>query len=267
MRDSGSAAPRPACAASPRLSTVVAALRAERRAVQAVDRGRRRWRLSAAPRRAPRLLRSPPSRADLHEHPRARPRPSSSTTRTRRYADLDLERSVRVLAAERTGYSVDAHGPCVVLRAASARWLALWMAFDDVVLVADLKIARRALRPGRARGQGRRRRRDRDRRSLQARRRRARRPAAAAPRRRAGSLGAPARRTRPRAGPGAAQDPQRDGVRLPLLLRGLAATRALRRHGSRFAAEQAALERWLVGVEAGARRHAALGARSPSAAG
>jgi len=45
-----------------------------------------------------------------------------------------------------------------------------------------------------------------------------------------------------------------------LLLRGLAATRALRRHGSRFAAEQSMIERWLAGVEAAARRHAVLGA-------
>jgi indolepyruvate ferredoxin oxidoreductase beta subunit len=45
-----------------------------------------------------------------------------------------------------------------------------------------------------------------------------------------------------------------------LLLRAIAATRRLRRHGSRYAAEQAAIERWLAGVESAARRHAALAA-------
>ena len=44
-----------------------------------------------------------------------------------------------------------------------------------------------------------------------------------------------------------------------LLLRALAAMKRLRRHGSRFAVEQAAIERWLAGVEAASRRHASLG--------
>jgi indolepyruvate ferredoxin oxidoreductase beta subunit len=43
------------------------------------------------------------------------------------------------------------------------------------------------------------------------------------------------------------------------LLRVLAAMKRLRRRGSRFAEEQAMIERWLATIEAGARRDAALG--------
>jgi indolepyruvate ferredoxin oxidoreductase beta subunit len=62
----------------------------------------------------------------------------------------------------------------------------------------------------------------------------------------------------------------RDAFALPLkiradtafgltLLRLLAAMKGLRRRGSRFAQEQAMIERWLAAVEAGARRHPSLG--------
>jgi indolepyruvate ferredoxin oxidoreductase beta subunit len=44
-----------------------------------------------------------------------------------------------------------------------------------------------------------------------------------------------------------------------LALRGLAACKRLRRHGSRFVAEQMMIERWLAAVERGAREDLALG--------
>ncbi len=53
------------------------------------------------------------------------------------YADLYLERLAQVQAAERRGDPYHAHGGVLVREA--ARFLALWMAFDDVIRVADLK--------------------------------------------------------------------------------------------------------------------------------
>jgi indolepyruvate ferredoxin oxidoreductase, beta subunit len=175
----------------------------------------------------------------------------------RRYAELYLERLGRVRAAEQAGDPDDANGHAATR--AAARWLALWMAFDDVVRVADLKtratrfarVAREVkvepgdvlqvvdhFKPGVAELAG------------------------LLPRRFAAAL---VRWDRRRVARG------REAFALPLkirtdtvfgflLLRGLAATRALRRHGSRFAAEQAAIERWLDGIVAAARGHAGLGA-------
>jgi indolepyruvate ferredoxin oxidoreductase, beta subunit len=175
----------------------------------------------------------------------------------RRYADLYLERLGRVRAAEKAGDPAVANGHATTL--AAARWLALWMAFDDVVRVADLKT--RASRFARVE------------REVKAERGDVLaivdhfKPGVAElagllPERLASAL---VRWDRKRVARG------REPLALPLkirtdtvfgflLLRGLAATRALRRHGSRFAAEQAAIERWLAGIEAAARRHAALGA-------
>ncbi len=53
------------------------------------------------------------------------------------YGKLYLERLGRVLAAEQAGDPAGAHG--YVATREAARYLALWMAFDDVVRVADLK--------------------------------------------------------------------------------------------------------------------------------
>jgi indolepyruvate ferredoxin oxidoreductase beta subunit len=53
------------------------------------------------------------------------------------YADLYLERLRRIDAAERTADPREAH-ECTLTRE-TARFLALWMAFDDIVRVADLK--------------------------------------------------------------------------------------------------------------------------------
>ena len=53
------------------------------------------------------------------------------------YADLYLQRLQAVLTAENTGDPVQTHAHAASREA--ARWLALWMAFDDIVRVADLK--------------------------------------------------------------------------------------------------------------------------------
>ena len=53
------------------------------------------------------------------------------------YAELYVERLQRVLAAERAADPRGAHGGATTRE--TARCLALWMAFDDIVRVADLK--------------------------------------------------------------------------------------------------------------------------------
>lgn len=55
----------------------------------------------------------------------------------RDYAALYLRRLHAVLAAEREADPHGAHGHAIARE--TARWLALWMAFDDIVRVADLK--------------------------------------------------------------------------------------------------------------------------------
>ncbi len=55
----------------------------------------------------------------------------------RSYADLYLRRLQSVLDAERAADPGGAHGFSITRE--MARWLALWMAFDDIVRVADLK--------------------------------------------------------------------------------------------------------------------------------
>ena len=65
------------------------------------------------------------------------------------YAALYLERLRAVLQAERAADPQAAHGFAITRE--MARWLALWMAFDDIVRVADLKS--RASRWQRVRGE------------------------------------------------------------------------------------------------------------------
>ena len=173
-----------------------------------------------------------------------------------RYAQLYLERLRRVLAAERAGDATGANE--FATTRGTARHLALWMAFDDIVRVAELKC--RASRFARVRGEvhagdaellhvfdhfkpG------------------VAEFAALLPNGLAAALTRWERRRVAR-GRAALALP----IKLPshtviglLALRGLAACKRLRRHGSRFEAEQSMIERWLAAVEHGAREDAALG--------
>ncbi len=172
-----------------------------------------------------------------------------------RYAALYAARLERVLAAERAGAPGATTHPTT---RATARWLALWMAFDDIVRVADLKT--RASRFARVRDEvkaGR----DDVLRVVDHFKPGVAELASLLPRRLADAL---VRHDRARQAKG------RDPLGLPLkirtdtvfgflLLRGLAAMKRVRRQGSRFAAEQTAIDHWLAGVEQGARRHARLG--------
>ena len=172
------------------------------------------------------------------------------------YARLYLHRLERIVAAERAAASTTNNA--FAASAATARWLALWMAFDDIVRVADLKT--RASRLARVRrevkaGDG-------DvLRIVDHFKPGAAEIASLLPARWAAAL---VRHDRRRVARG--HDPiafplkiRTDSVFGYALLRLLAAARRWRRHGSRYAAEQAAIERWLAGVEAGLQRHASLG--------
>ena len=168
----------------------------------------------------------------------------------RAYADLYLARLVQVLAAER---KADPAGEKEFeLTRETARYLALWMAFDDIVRVADLKC--RASRFARVRQE----------------------VAAGAgdivrivdyfkpglpefsallPRTLAQRLARWDRR-RQRRGKrplAMAVTLHTDGIAGFLALRALASLRWLRRHGERYAQEQAAIERWLAAVDLAAR--------------
>ncbi|MCG2591921.1 indolepyruvate oxidoreductase subunit beta family protein [Ramlibacter sp. XY19] len=67
----------------------------------------------------------------------------------RDYAELYVQRLQQVLAAEREADPAEARGHATTRE--MARWLALWMAFDDIVRVADLKS--RASRWSRVKGE------------------------------------------------------------------------------------------------------------------
>ena len=172
------------------------------------------------------------------------------------YAELYVQRLQRVLQAERAADPAGAHGFATTCE--MARWLALWMAFDDIVRVADLKS--RASRWQRVKTEV-----------------------------KAGEddllrvydhfkPGAPefaallpaglARRVtawdakRQASGRGAWAMPLKVGshsVFGALALRTLAGLKWLRVRGSRYATEQAMIEQWLTGVVQGAQRHWALG--------
>ena len=173
-----------------------------------------------------------------------------------RYADLYRERLLRVLAAERAG-DPDAVAGFATTRE-TARHLALWMAFDDIVRVAELKC--RASRFARVRAEVRAgdaellRIHDHFKPGVAE-------VAALLPAALAAALTRWERRRLARG-----SNPFALAIKLPshtvaglLALRGLAALKSLRRHGSRFAAEQAMIERWLGAVEQGAREDAVLG--------
>jgi indolepyruvate ferredoxin oxidoreductase beta subunit len=172
------------------------------------------------------------------------------------YAALYVQRLTRVLAAERAADPSAAQG--FALTTEMARWLALWMAFDDIVRVADLK-------------------------SRESRWRRVRNEvraqddellevwdhfkpgvtefAALLPPGLALRLTNWDRR-RVAAGKTAWALPLKVGthsVQGMLALRALAAMKWLRVRGSRYAHEQTMIEQWLDGAIQGTRRHWALG--------
>jgi indolepyruvate ferredoxin oxidoreductase beta subunit len=168
-----------------------------------------------------------------------------------RYAALYLERLARILAAERRSDPAGAHA--LALTRETARFLALWMAFDDIVRVAQLKC--RASRFARVR-----------------------REVAAKdgdivrivdyfkpgipemagliPRALARRLVSWDRRRQGRGKEAVAVRllVRTDGVFGFAVLRLLAGLRGMRRRGARYAQEQEAIEHWLAAVD-GASRH------------
>ena len=166
------------------------------------------------------------------------------------YADLYIDRLKRVLAAERVADPVGSKG--FALTRETARFLALWMAFDDVVRVADLKCrasrfarVRREvaadsadivritdyLKPGLPEAAG------------------------LLPPRLAARLAAWERRRQARGKPpfALALTLRADSVTGFLALRTLASMRWLRRRGARHADEQSGIERWLSAIVSAAR--------------
>ncbi|WP_429611880.1 indolepyruvate oxidoreductase subunit beta family protein [Variovorax sp. W2I14] len=172
------------------------------------------------------------------------------------YAALYADRLGKVLDAERAADPAGAHG--FALTREAARWLALWMAFDDIVRVAALK--GRASRAQRVRQEVRAG--DEDIVKLYDHFK----PGAAE----FAALLPPALSRRVTAWDRGRQARGREPWALPLKvgshsvlgmasLRLLSSLKWLRRRGSRFAEEQALIERWLAAVEAGTREAWALG--------
>lgn len=172
------------------------------------------------------------------------------------YADRYVQRLQSVLAAEREADPQGVHGFATTKE--MARWLALWMAFDDIVRVADLKS--RASRWQRVRGEvkiG-----DDDLLKLYDHFK----PgvpefAAMLPPALADRLVAWDRK-RASAGKQPWALPLKIGTHSVfgmLALRTLAATRRLRPYGSRFQVEQQMIDKWLQGVVQGTRRDWQLG--------
>ena len=167
------------------------------------------------------------------------------------YADLYVKRLQSVLAAEKEADPQGARGYATTKE--MARWLALWMAFDDIVRVADLKS--RASRWTRVQGE------------VKAGEDELLRVydhfkpgvpefAAMLPKSLAAKLVAWDRR-RVAAGKEAWALPLKIGTHSVLgmlALRLLAGTKWLRPHGSRFALEQQMIEQWLQGVVEGTQR-------------
>jgi indolepyruvate ferredoxin oxidoreductase beta subunit len=172
------------------------------------------------------------------------------------YAQLYVERLRAVLAAERVGDPLGQGGHATTREC--ARWLALWMAFDDIVRVAALKLNAARLQ--------------RVRREVAAREDEVVKVydhfkpgvpeiAALLPAGLARRLMAWDERRQAR-GLVAWSLPLKVGTHTvigTLALRLAAGLKGQRRRGSRFAAEQALIEQWLAAVCAGAQEHAALG--------
>lgn len=172
------------------------------------------------------------------------------------YAALYDQRLARIEAAERQADPGGVHG--AALTQETVRWLALWMAYDDIVRVAAAKLAASRLqrvrrevgaepgdivqvydhfKPGVAEFAG----------LL---------PDALAQRLLAWDRARTGRGLEPWALPLRVGAHTVSGA---LALRLLASARALRRHGSRYAAEQSLIERWLDAVERGTHRDWSLG--------
>jgi indolepyruvate ferredoxin oxidoreductase, beta subunit len=167
------------------------------------------------------------------------------------YADLYVKRLQSVLTAERAADPQGAHGFAITTE--MARWLALWMAFDDIVRVADLKS--RASRWTRVQGEvkaG-----DDDLLKVYDHFKpgvpefAAMLPAGAAGRLLAWDRKRVAKGKQPWALPLKIGTHSVGGM---IALRTLASTRWLRPHGSRFALEQKMIEQWLQGVLQGTQR-------------
>jgi indolepyruvate ferredoxin oxidoreductase beta subunit len=173
----------------------------------------------------------------------------------RAYAELYLQRLARVLAAERQSDAAAVNG--FALTRETARFLALWMAFDDIVRVADLKC--RASRFARVRAEV------------------AARDGdivrivdhfkpgitefcALLPAMIAGPLIAWDLRRQARGKPTLAMalHLRTDSVSGFLLLRVLASLRWLRRRGARYVQEQALIETWLSAIENAGRKNCML---------
>jgi indolepyruvate ferredoxin oxidoreductase beta subunit len=172
------------------------------------------------------------------------------------YATLYADRLGRVLDAERAADPAGAQGFAITRE--TARWLALWMAFDDIVRVAALK--GRASRVQRVRQEVRATDEDivkvYDHFKPGAAEFAALLPPALSRRVTAWDRGRQARGLAPWALPLKVGSHSVFGM---ASLRLLASLRWLRRRGSRFADEQALIERWLAAVETGTREAWALG--------
>lgn len=172
------------------------------------------------------------------------------------YAALYAERLGRVLDAERAADPAGAQGFAITREA--ARWLALWMAFDDIVRVAALK--GRASRAQRVRQEVRAGDEDivkvYDHFKPGAAEFAALLPPSLSRRVTAWDRGRQSRGLAPWALPLKVGSHSVFGM---ASLRLLASLRWLRRRGSRFAEEQALIERWLAAVETGTREAWALG--------
>jgi indolepyruvate ferredoxin oxidoreductase, beta subunit len=194
----------------------------------------------------------PPPQPDLRVLGRARLTEYQDTA----YARLYDERLARIEAAEAAADPAGAHGGALLKEA--TRWLALWMAFDDIVRVAALKLAgsRRSrvhaevgarddeivkvfdhFKPGVPEFA-------------------ALLPAGLAARLTAWDRRRVARGREPWALP---MKIATHSVRGTLALRFVAALKPWRRRGSRFVLEQQLIERWLAAVERGAREDWSLG--------
>ncbi|KQU89149.1 indolepyruvate oxidoreductase [Variovorax sp. Root318D1] len=172
------------------------------------------------------------------------------------YAELYAARLAKVLEAERAGDPAGAQGFAVTRE--TARWLALWMAFDDIVRVAALK--GRASRAQRVRHEVRAA--DEDIVKVYDHFK----PGTAE----FAALLPPGLARRVQAWDQRRQTRGREPWALPLKvgshsvfgmasLRLLSSLKWLRRRGQRFAEEQVLIERWLAAVEAGTREAWALG--------